>query len=388
MDASVTTKKILLVTNIPNPYRLPLFNELDRLLKQEGMELVVVFGATGYHRRRFTLDWSEATFPYEMLDSSTFQLGNIEKTAVTYRKLSKTIRNHKPDAIIVSGFSMATLKIWLHSFFSKRPYVIWSGSVEFPGWFDSGIRKLMRHFFVRRASAYIAYGTKAKEYFERRGASSKKISIAINTVDVGYFAKETQSLRSSVDKSGLRHLLYVGYLEPRKNVANLIVVVEKLSRHRKDFVLDIAGDGSQKNELEQLVRAKGLEHFVRFHGFLQKKELPELFALADCFLFQTDFDIWGLVLNEAMAAGIPCIAPSNAGATADLISDGETGFVADFLNHDALISIINRILDDHQLANKIGIAAVAFIRDHVNLAVSAQGFMSAIQSIVNQKSAS
>jgi glycosyltransferase involved in cell wall biosynthesis len=175
-----------------------------------------------------------------------------------------------------------------------------------------------------------------------------------------------------------KHLIYIGYLVPRKNVGKLIEIIERLSEKRDDFVLDILGDGSEKRMLEKMVEEKGLKDVVLFHGFVQKIDLPEYFAQGTCFLFQTDFDIWGLVLNEAMAAGVPVISSVTAGATYDLISEGETGFAADYNNLSDVLLKINMILDHPELVERIRKKAGDAIEEKASLGKSAKGFVDSV----------
>jgi len=371
-------KKVLLVSNVPQPYRVPLFNELDRQLKEKGIELKVVFAAAGYKRRKSSIDFSEMKFGYEVLKSMTVNFGNIEKTIFTYSGISGIISKFKPDKIIVSGFSPAALKIYLLSFFRKTSYIIWSGAIEFPGRFDSIFRKFERRLLIRRAAAFITYGSKAKDYLVKMGAPAAKVFIGINTVDTEFFATETKKIHHSIPAGQQKHLLYVGYLVPRKNIGRLVSIIEELSKTRNDFVLDILGDGSEKPLLEKMVLEKKLESRIIFHGFIQKKELPEYFAKGSCFLFQTGFDIWGLVLNEAMAAGVPVLSSVNAGATHDLIVDGETGFAVDFENKEDILNKINLILDNADLADRIRKNASSFIEMHAGIKMSASGFVKSL----------
>jgi glycosyltransferase involved in cell wall biosynthesis len=129
------------------------------------------------------------------------------------------------------------------------------------------------------------------------------------------------------------------------------------------------------------VQALRIERFVRFEGFVQKDDLPEYFARSCCFLFQTRHDIWGLVLVEAMASGLPCIASIHAGATRDLIQDGKTGFALDFSHTENAAQKIQWILDRPQEAKIMGLAGQRFIQEHVNLQVSARGIVSALKAV-------
>ena len=210
------------------------------------------------------------------------------------------------------------------------------------------------------------------------GASSEKVFVAINTVDTYFFSEETNKIRSSINPPEKMHFIYIGYLVPRKNVSKLIEIIEQLSKKRNDFVLDIVGDGNEKFLLEKMVAEKNLSVVIKFHGFVQKKDLPKYLALSSCFLFQTDFDVWGLVVNEAMAAGVPVISSLNAGATYDLIVDNKNGFAVDYNNKTEVIQKINSLLDDTTLLESMKINTKSFIEKKASLKTCAKGFLESI----------
>lgn len=376
----MSVKKVLIITNVPQDYRTSLFNELNIQLAAKNIQLKVVFAAAGYKRRKQKLDFTDMKFNFEMLKSLKFNLGNIEKTMFTYSGVSKLFSSYKPDRTIVIGYSIATLRLWLLSFIKPVNYIIWSGSIDRKGQLDSRIRIWLRKQFIKRASAYIAYGSKAKEYLLNMGADASKTFIGINTVDTSYYATQTNALREKLPTSPVKHLTYIGYLSERKKVIQLLHVVKALSQKRTDFVLDLIGDGDTKQQLMDYVVNEKLENLVHFHGFLQKAQLPAFLAASDCFLFQTGFDIWGLVLNEAMAAGVACIASPHAGSTFDLIQEGQTGFSVYFENTNGAANKINYILDNPEKARIMGQKAAQFIAANASVMASVQGFIKAIEN--------
>jgi len=368
--------KVMIVTNIPNPYRIPLFNEINNQLSEKEIKLKVLFGAQGYSRRMFKLDMQECLFEYQILNGRVFKLGKKKKSFFTYTGLLRNVKKQNPDVIIIIGFSWGTVKLWLRSFFKKTNYIIWSGSVIHPNRKQSILRKWQRKVLIKRASGFIAYGSKARDYLIDLGASPERVFIAINTVDTDFFINKTKELKEKQKlNSKKNYLTYIGYLIPRKNVFRLLDIVEILLQKRDDFILEIIGDGSDLKELKKVVEEKNLSSYVHFHGFKQKEELPHYLARSSCFLFQTDFDIWGLVLNEAMAAGVPCITSVHAGATHDLIREGDTGFIMDFNHVDDVARKIDWILSNLRKARKIGQNASHFIIKEVNIKKSVNGFL-------------
>lgn len=373
--------KALLITNIPNPYRVPLFNELHRQLASQGTGLKVVFGAAGYERRQFRLDMNRCEFPYHILESGALRYADAERVSFTYKKLLSVIARERPDVIVANGFSIATMKVWARSFFARTPFLIWSGATHRPRERLSAWRRLQRRIMVRRASGCIAYGSMAKDYLVSLGVEPSRIEIGINTVDTDFFRTETSRLRAGQPRGdGIKNLLCISYLTPRKRVDQLLRVAEKLSRVRSDFRLLVLGDGPEMGPLRETARRLGVERHVDFKGFVQKDQIPAYLAVTDCFLFPTDYDIWGLVLVEAMAAGAACIASVNAGAVRDLISDGVTGYAMDFSDSEAVAARVNGLLNDAQTAARLGQAASRFIETHASLARSASGFARAINS--------
>jgi len=380
-------KKAIFITNIPNPYRIPLFNEINKQFSEMQVKLKVVFGSEGYKRRMFHLDLNEIKFDFEILDDKAHTFSEDgEKTLFFYRGLLKLLRREKPDAVIVAGFSSATMQVLLYKILSGTPYIIYSGSIETKSRNTSFLRKLQRSLLLKSSNAFVVYGNMAKQYLVNAGASENKIFIGRNTVDTTFFADNTSAIRKAKPNNNTKtHFTYVGYLVPRKNVKVLLEAIKIVAAERKDFCLDILGDGISRPELEKYVVDNNLSAHVIFHGFRQKEELPEFFARSSGFLFQTGFDIWGLVLNEAMAAGLPCISSPNAGATFDLIKEGETGFKIDFDDSRKAAEKITWLIDNKAEAAAMGQRASAFIRDQVNLENAAKGFKNALECIWKQK---
>lgn len=375
--------EILLITNIPNPYRIPLFNELKRQLEGKKLRLKVIFGAWGYERRKWTVDMSECDFDYEVLTSKKIHHSNPEKTdSFSYSGLGRIISRERPLAVITNAFSIATTKLWLRSWFKQTKYIIWSGAINRNNRPESVLRRLQRKILIRRASGFVAYGTKAKEYLRSLGANIEKIHIGINTVDTGFFETKTIMIRKQLgNKTKKKHVLYIGNLIGGKRVDHVLYVVRDLSMQRQGFVVELVGSGEGLDSLRSLAQKLHIENLVKFVGFKQKSDIPQHLARADCFLFPTGYDIWGLVLVEAMAAGLPCIASIHAGVTHDLIKNGVTGFAMDFAETEKVAEKIHWILENPELSREIGKNASRFIAENASLAESASGFMKAIQEV-------
>ena len=123
---------------------------------------------------------------------------------------------------------------------------------------------------------------------------------------------------------------------------------------------------------------------VAFEGFRQRDEIPGYLARARCFAFPSDYDIWGLVLVEALVSGVPCVASINSGATLDLIRDGETGFRIDTADPTQLTESLARLVDDPALAQRIGEAGRRFVTENITIPKSAAGMVAAVRAVMRR----
>jgi glycosyltransferase involved in cell wall biosynthesis len=152
-------------------------------------------------------------------------------------------------------------------------------------------------------------------------------------------------------------LLSLQRLSALKHVEVAILSVRHLVEWgRTDVVLLIGGSGPEEQRLRQLVVSLGLQNSVRFLGFLPEPDLPRYFALADLFCFPSIFETFGIVLAQAMAAGLPVVA-ADSSAVPDVVQHGITGLLSPPLDADAMAVNIARLLDDPLLRRHMGQAA-------------------------------
>ncbi|MFI5401825.1 MAG: glycosyltransferase family 4 protein, partial [Planctomycetota bacterium] len=174
-------RTLAVVTNIPTPYRVPLFDTLAEELPELGWKLHVLFGSRGNARRRWKVAEEGFRFPHEFLDGWNLRLGT-ERILNTYGGLGDALRRIRPDGIVCTGYSAGTVAAARYAKKADVPVAIWSGTVPGPierEWW----RILMRRWLVRRSDGFLAYGSAARDYLLSLGADPLRIHIAWNTVD-------------------------------------------------------------------------------------------------------------------------------------------------------------------------------------------------------------
>ncbi len=212
-------------------------------------------------------------------------------------------------------------------------------------------------------------------------------------VDNEFFATEARAAESSLPalrrelqlEPGRPVILFASKLQPRKHADHLIEAFQLLTAGQRTYAkpyLLLVGDGEQRSALEAQAQRAGLDD-VRFVGFRNQTELPRFFALADIFVLPSRHEPWGLVVNEAMAAGRPVITSSDVGAAADLIHDGEEGYVYPTGDVPALAAALERVLATPETARSMGAGAARRIASW-SLDADVRGLRSALAAVTHR----
>lgn len=345
-------RKLVILTEIIAPYRIPVFNTLAQ---HDEIDLHVIFLAeTDSSLRQWRIYADEIRFSYEVLPSWRQRLGKCN--ILVNQHVVKAMVRARPDVIISGGYNY--LASWQSQRWAKSagvPFLLWCESTSHDRRNRRSMVESLKMKFFRSCDAFVVPGKSSSEYVSQMrsgmsAASSVPIFIAPNAVDNDLFS---EGARRAVSISvrlrtqlGLpeRYFLYVGRLVEQKGVLDLLNAYASLSPDlRAQVGLVFVGDGPLRSELESLAR-RIFPGSVHFPGFIQRDELAAHYSLAECFVLPTHSDPWGLVVNEAMACGLPIICTAVAGCAADLVL--ENGRVIDSENTYQLAGAMQEISAD------------------------------------------
>jgi glycosyltransferase involved in cell wall biosynthesis len=176
-------------------------------------------------------------------------------------------------------------------------------------------------------------GKRAASYLQRLGLPSDCIAQGYDVVDNEYFLSRATRCRLEANDLGnvsqTPYFLFVGRLAPEKNISTLLEAFRQYLNFGGTWSLVIVGDGPLNKALTDQASAESQSRTVIFTGRKSVHELPPLYALAGCFILPSLCEPWGLVVNEAMASGLPVIVSSSSGCVDDLVEDGSNGFIID-----------------------------------------------------------
>jgi len=309
------TLKNVILTEIIAPYRIPVFNALAR---RGGVDLHVIFLAeTDRTLRQWPVYADEIRFSYEVLPSWRWRAG--ERRFLVNRGLWSALEAASPQTVICGGYNYPSS--WGSLWWARRRqvrFVLWTESNERDQRSGRAGVEWLKRYFVRSCNAFVVPGKSSRAYLLKLGASDEAIFTAPNAVDNRFFANQSEKTRSresefrSQLKLPARFILFVGRLVPDKGIFDLLEAYAKLEGAlRREVGLVFAGDGVSRQDLEQ--RAKRIcPGTVCFPGFVQREDLAGLYALAEALVLPTHSDPWGLVVNEAMACGLPIIVSNVA----------------------------------------------------------------------------
>jgi glycosyltransferase involved in cell wall biosynthesis len=174
-------------------------------------------------------------------------------------------------------------------------------------------------------------------------------------------------------------LLFCGKLQPWKRPLDIFRAFAKASVPGSCLV--IAGDGPLRQTLDDEAQSLGIAEGVRFLGFVNQTQLPGVYRSSDLLVLASEYEVFSIVVNEAMLCGCPVVVSDRVGARFDLVHEGKTGFVYPAGNVEALAAILRKILPDRGGLQQMGDAARARMKDW-SPRENVQGFVEAIEKAV------
>ena len=375
--------KVALIHNIISPYRVPLF---EGLANHPALYLFVYFCAKIHKERKWDILESDK-YNYEVLPGVSIEfLGNHINPSI----ISKLIKE-RYDVVITGGCTYFTAQAaFVTCKLLKIPVILWTEGIESAqSLLGTAISPLTKHI-TKNVDAVIVPGTKSRDFQIKMGASKGKIFIAPNIVDnkmfmqkSSKFKKEKERFKQDLNIQNEKIILFVGQLIKRKGVEYLIKAYKSLKDEYNDVCLVIIGDGVLKKELEEICIKEDIKD-VHFTGWVPEEQKIIYYSIAELFVLPTLEDLCPLVINEAMACGLPVISTKAAGCAVDMILPGKNGFVVDAADEKQLYSAMKKIILDDEFAKKMGEGSSEIIKRRYSIDQAVNGFFSAIKYAIHE----
>ncbi len=269
-----------------------------------------------------------------------------------HRKMWQALDEIKPQAVVIPGWSLPDALSGLSWCAARKvPVVIMSESTA---WDEprKSWKEWIKGRLVKLCAAGLAGGTPHADYLAQLGLPKDRIFVGYDIVDNHHFATGAAESRKQPFETkkqlGLpeKYFLASARFIEKKNLIRLIEAYaeyRKLAPQSEIWDLVLLGDGPLKPALLKLISSLALESHIHLPGFKQYDELPVYLGLAETFIHASTTEQWGLVVNEAMASGLPVLISHRCGCAQDLVRDGVNGFTFDPGNRDELTQLMLKI---------------------------------------------
>jgi glycosyltransferase involved in cell wall biosynthesis len=339
----MTEKRLAVLTTHPIQYHGAWFR---RLAAEPGLDLEVLYchNATAKEQADagfgVEFDWDVSLldgYPHRFLRNVSKQPGIAGFGGLDTPEIKDIIARERFDAVMINGWHyksawQAMRACWR----TKTPVMVRSDShlhTERSGLKRAGKWPFYR-WFVSRLDACLPVGTWSSDYFLHYGAAPERVMTVPHVIDTDYFQNEAQRLKS--ERAALRAqwgfdetavvVLFAGKFIQKKRPLDFVSAIGEARALGANVVGLMVGDGPLRAASEELAETNNLP--VTFAGFLNQSEITAAYVAADALVLPSDgAETWGLVVNEAMACGVPCFVSDRVGCGPDLIKTGETGAV-------------------------------------------------------------
>lgn len=327
--------RVVIVTNIPAPYRLPVYSLLSR---EPDIDLHVVYCSGREPDRSWNL--SAAEFSHTFLNQSFVQYRG--RFIHINHDVWSVLGSLKPDIVVTTGFNPTHLLAFAWTrFHGARHVAMTDGTLESEASLTPIHRWIRRHVYARTV-AFVGASDGAMRLYRSYGVDSSLMFKSHLCADNAlFFTAPPQEKRYD--------FIFCGRFEEVKNpLFALDVVRESARRLGRRLSIVFVGSGSLEPEIRSYAGTMETEVEAVYAGFARQDELPRWYGASRIFLFPTRWDPWGVVVNEACAAGVPVLVSKAAGAANELVRDGENGFVLP-LDREQWTDAAVRLLSDISL---------------------------------------
>ena len=330
-------KKILILSIFPAPYRVELFKYINNIFDTD-----IFFEKLDDENRNS--DW------FVKNNDLKFDVLNNQESFEKYKKKIKKIDEY--DLVAIYDYSTKeAIKLMLKCILHNKKYIL-----NCDGAFINKniFKKIIKIFFVSRASACLANGEHAKQYFLNFGADESKVYLhkfsTLKKTDITNYPINKVDLKEQLGLENRKTIIAVGQFIYRKGFDSLLLAWKDIP---SSWQLLIIGGGEKEIEYKNFIKNNTLSNVILIE-FKNKLELFKYYRAADLFVLPTREDIWGLVINEAMACGLPVITTDKCIAGLELIENDKNGYIVPVDDINALNIRIKDIINNEKLCINMG----------------------------------
>jgi glycosyltransferase involved in cell wall biosynthesis len=348
-------KNIAIISTHPIQYQVPLFKKLN-----SSKISVDVFYASRQNLSSTIKDLEfnmNFKWDIDLLNGynkffSLYQKNQIDSWKLSFKDLEQKLKKKKYDAILIFGWN--NLLYWKSFFIAKKYKIPIILRVETnlksqTSFIKSKIKFLILKILFKHIDFFLFIGKLNKKFYKYLNVPNKKLFSAPYFVDNDFFKKSVATknlINKELNFNNKKICLFVGKFIKRKNPFEYLKLA-KLFNTNSNIHFLMVGDGILKLDCINYIKDNQINN-VTILGFKNQSELRKIYQISNLLILPSIYETWGLVVNEAMACGIPVITTKNSGASYDLIKNNVTGYLYNLGNITDLKKKVELVLNDQK----------------------------------------
>ena len=334
-----TESKVVLLTTFVAPYRISLFEELQK--KVGGLRIFI--STKMEPNRKWDVEWRSLDVTLQKTISLPFTWKHPHGFQERYYlhipiDTLFLLQKYKPDIIISVEFGFRTFFSIIYKLFHPNcKLIIWAAISSITEMGRSNFRTLIRVFFLKFCDAVFVNGKSGRKYINSLGFPNELIFNSPYSTDTKLF----KNINLSREGQNAYRLLYLGQLIERKGLSIFVIeLFSWLKKNKKNNVeLWIVGYGHQLNLLKDLDIPANLK--IKYLGTIEYNDLPKIYQKCGALVFPSLADEWGMVVNEAMASGCIVLGSIFSQAVTEMILNGINGWTFNPHNLEEIDDVID-----------------------------------------------
>ena len=356
--------KVCWISNIPSPYKVHLMNLLSK-----DLELYILFEKKGESDREdswYSFDFKD--YYVEFLDTNSKE--KIDKAS-------------KICDVLINGDYSSIQCIYAVNKFKKqnKPVIMLAdGGLAI----DRGIFNYIISYFMKKNDYFMSSGKEVNKYYKFYGVDENRIynykfsSLTKDDIQKNKKIKNKSLLKQKLNLKEDIILFSVGQQIPRKGYDLLVKAMIDVN---KNVGLYIAG-GEPEENVKEIIKSNNLNN-IHFIGFKSKEELDEYYAASDIFVLPTRYDIWGLVINEAMSFGLPIISSDKCVSAIEFNNLFNNALITKNEDVGSISEAINILINDEYLRDQLGRNSLKGIKEYT-IEHTKEDFVSIIKDVMEK----
>lgn len=322
---SAANLRVVFLTNFIPPYRLPVLRALGSQLGA-----LKTFVSTEMEANRsWASDWQglhvdiQRSLSFRKMQRHPNGFDQDTYVHLPYDTIPK-LAKFSPDVVISGEMGARTAQAVLYRLATpKSRLIIYADLSEHTELGCSRARTHLRRWMLRYADAVLVNGESGKRYVRSLGVPDSRLFCVPYATDISVYGRQCLER----DLTTVTNLLHVGQLIERKGIVKFIHTLSNWSEKHPNRLLELilVGDGPLRSSIETLNSPLNLR--IKLISHVPYSEMPSIYSQADLLVLPSLADSWGLVINEAMAAGLPVLGSVKSQAVEELVNDGENGWV-------------------------------------------------------------